>query len=49
MKLELTIEKNVVLKRDKPWSHFYSLNDHEVLCRNEQYKFEIANSSTGKI
>ena len=49
MKLELTIEKNVVLKRDKPWSHFYSLNDHEVLCRNEQNKFEIANSSTGKI
>jgi hypothetical protein len=49
MKVELTIEKNVILKRDKPWSHFYSLNDHELLCSNEQKKFESVNSTTGKI
>jgi hypothetical protein len=49
MKVELTIEKNVILKRDKPWLHFYSLNDHELLCRNEHKKFESVNSSTGKI
>jgi len=49
MKVELIIEKNVVLKRDKPWSKFYSLNDHELLCYNEQKKFESVNSLTGKI
>jgi len=49
MKVELTIEKNVILKRDKPWSHFYSLNDHELLCYNEHKQFESVNSSTGKI
>ena len=49
MKIELTIEKNVILKRDKPWSHFYSLNDQELLCSNEQKKFESVNSTNGKI
>lgn len=49
MKVELTIEKNVVLKRDKPWSQFYSLNDQELLCYNEHKKFESVNSSNGKI
>ncbi len=49
MKLELTIEKNIILKRDKPWSHFYSLNDHELLCYNEHKKFESVNSLNGKI
>ncbi|CAF1631420.1 unnamed protein product, partial [Adineta ricciae] len=49
MKLELIIEKNVILKRDKPWSQFYSLNDQELLCYNEQKKFESVNSSNGKI
>ncbi|CAF3863443.1 unnamed protein product [Adineta steineri] len=49
MKVELTIEKNVILKRDKPWSHFYSLNDNELLCYNEHKKFESVNSTNGKI
>ncbi|CAF3699692.1 unnamed protein product [Rotaria sordida] len=49
MKVELTIEKNVILKRDKPWSHFYFLNDNELLCYNEHKKFESVNSSNGKI
>lgn len=49
MKVELIIEKNVVLKRDKPWSHFYSLNDNELLCYNEHNKLESVNSLTGKI
>ena len=49
MKLDLTIEKNVVLKRDKPWSQFYSLTDQDLLCYNEQKKFESVNSSNGKI
>lgn len=49
MKIDLTIEKNVILKRDKPWSHFHPLTDQELLCTNEQKKFESANSNTGKI
>ncbi|CAF4181855.1 unnamed protein product, partial [Rotaria magnacalcarata] len=49
MKLELTIEKNVVLKRDKPWSYFYFLNDQDLLCYNEHKNFESVNSSNGKI
>ncbi|CAF4836106.1 unnamed protein product, partial [Rotaria sp. Silwood2] len=49
MKVELTIEKNVILKRDKPWSRFYFLNDNELLCSNEHKKFELVNSSNGKI
>ena len=49
MKLELAIEKNVILKRDKPWSHFYFVNDHQLLCYNEHKKFESINSSNGKI
>lgn len=49
MKVELIIEKNVVIKRDKPWSNFYSLNDNELLCYNEHKKFESINSTNGKI
>ena len=49
MKVELTIEKNVILKRDKPWSHFHPLTDQELFSVNEQKKFESVNSSTGKI
>ncbi|CAF2043567.1 unnamed protein product [Rotaria magnacalcarata] len=47
--LGLTIEKNVVLKRDKPWSYFYFLNDQDLLCYNEHKNFESVNSSNGKI
>ena len=49
MKLELIIDKNVILKRDKPWSQFYALNDQALLCFNEQKKFESVDPSNGKI
>lgn len=49
MKLDLVIEKNVVIKRDKPWSHFHYLTDHDLVCYNDQKKYEVVNSSTGKV
>ena len=49
MKLELIVDKNVILKRDKPWSQFYALDDQALLCFNDQKKFESVDPSNGKI
>ena len=49
MKLDLIIEKNVVIKRDKPWLNFHHLTDHDLVCYNDQKKFEVVDSSNGKL
>jgi hypothetical protein len=49
MTLDLIVEKNIVLKRDTPWTQFYCSTDHSLLCFNEQKQFESVNLSNGKI
>lgn len=49
MKIDLNVEKNVLLKRDKPWSRFWTLNDQSLLCFNHQKKLESVDCRNGKI